>query len=473
MSSKTSGNAILWFRNDLRLHDHPALQAASRHPQLLPVYCFDPRSFEATEFGFPKTGAHRTKFQREGVLDLRDSLRRLGSDLLIRLGEPEVVIPELARQVNAEVVYANAEIAYDEAMVEQQLAKSLNATEIQLYEGNQLYLESELPFTVQQLPDVFGQFRRSVEKHCRIGRPLPPPKALPPLPAELDLGDLPSWKELGLAEPVEETRAVLNFSGGETAGRQRLQEYFWEKQLLSRYKETRNGMLGADYSSKFSPWLATGCLSPRWIHAEIRRYEAKVARNDSTYWMIFELLWREYFRWVGRKYGTRLFRLGGIRNYLSDGGVDELFTTWCIGRTGIPLIDANMRELATTGFMSNRGRQNVASFLVRDLRQDWRAGAEWFQSLLIDYDVCSNWGNWNYVAGIGNDPRENRTFNIMAQAQRYDARGEYVKHWLPELQDVPPAEVHRLVGFTPQERQVRGIEYPDPVILHPAWRKHL
>ena len=233
------------------------------------------------------------------------------------------------------------------------------------------------------------------------------------------------------ADPDE--RAALVFAGGETAGLERMEHYFAGTRALSRYKETRNGLLGPDYSSKFSPWLAHGCLSPRRIHAEVRRYEATVTKNDSTYWLVFELLWREYFRWLAAKYGDRIFYPGGIRDvdvstYIDRGALQN----WRLGETGQDFIDANMRELLLTGFMSNRGRQNVASYLVRDLAIHWRAGAAYFESMLIDYDVYSNWGNWNYAAGVGTDPREDRYFNPTVQAERYDRKGRYVRHWLPE-----------------------------------------
>jgi deoxyribodipyrimidine photo-lyase len=268
---------------------------------------------------------------------------------------------------------------------------------------------------------------------------------------------------------------VLPFAGGETAGLARLQQYFWQQDLLRSYKETRNGLLGADYSSKFSAWLAHGCLSPRLIYDEVKKYEAKRAKNESTYWLVFELLWRDYFRFVAKKFGNRLFSPAGIK-----GGTDlglrqdaRLFDKWAQGLTGIPFIDANMVELAQTGFMSNRGRQNVASFLVKDLHIDWRWGAMYFETLLVDYDVCSNWGNWNYVAGVGNDPRENRYFNILRQAKQYDPKGAYVKHWLPALERLPASFVH-VVGDLPKpDLSAHGIrlgaDYPYPIVRTDKW----
>jgi deoxyribodipyrimidine photo-lyase len=228
-------------------------------------------------------------------------------------------------------------------------------------------------------------------------------------------------------------------------------------------------MLGADYSSKFSPWLALGCLSPRYVCQQVDKYEQERVENDSTYWLIFELLWRDYFRYICAKHGKKIFYRSGLQGVNLAWQEDwERFDLWREGKTGFPLIDANMRELAATGFMSNRGRQNVGSFLTKNLGIDWRMGAEWFESCLIDYDVCSNWGNWNYTAGVGNDARGFRFFNISKQSQDYDRDGKYVKHWLPELAQIPAAKVHEPWKLLPVEQERFGIkigvDYPQPVV---------
>jgi deoxyribodipyrimidine photo-lyase len=226
----------------------------------------------------------------------------------------------------------------------------------------------------------------------------------------------------------------MRFVGGESEGLKRLNEYTWKGRNILTYKETRNGLLGKDYSSKFSPWLANGSLSVRRIIAEINRFEKKVKKNQSTYWLKFELLWREYFRLIALKYGKRIFEKAGIRgNVQTYNNNMGLFNKWKNGETGNDFVDANMKELLLTGFMSNRGRQNAASYLCKDLNVDWRWGASWFESSLIDYDVYSNWCNWMYVAGVGNDPRENRHFNTKKQAEIYDPNSRYRKTWLSRV----------------------------------------
>jgi deoxyribodipyrimidine photo-lyase len=191
-------------------------------------------------------------------------------------------------------------------------------------------------------------------------------------------------------------------------------------------------MVGADYSSKFSAWLALGCLSPRYIYEEVKKYEKQFGANESTYWLIFELLWRDFFRFMFKKYQTKFFLYSGIKTdkVNSKSLNQKLLSQWINGKTASDFINASMLELKQTGFMSNRGRQNVASYFCNELNMDWRLGASYFEEQLIDYDVCSNWGNWAYLAGVGNDPRAHRYFNIEKQAKEYDKNSIFRDLWL-------------------------------------------
>ncbi len=468
----TEQQILLWYRNDLRLHDHVLLDLAVKAgASIIPLYCFDDRHFGRTQFGFPKTGAFRTQFLLESVADLRASWRSRGSDLVIRRGLPEAIVPELVRQLGITDVYYYQEVTAEEIAVSTAVQEALTAFEIgyRAEWGQTLYQLQDLPFSLSKLPELFTKFRKEVEKGTPIRSVAIAPTSLPPLPPDLDRGDLPSLSDLGLAAPQVDPRGVLDFHGGETAGIDRVQEYIWERDRLRTYKETRNGMLGADYSSKFSAWLALGCVSPRYIYAQVQKYQDERIENDSTYWLIFELLWRDYFRFSCAKHGNAVFNRSGLQGLDLDWKQDwDRFDLWRAGRTGYPLVDANMREIAATGFMSNRGRQNVASFLTKNLYIDWRMGAEWFESLLIDYDVCSNWANWNYTAGVGNDARGFRFFNIIKQSQDYDRDGQYVKHWVPELAGIPAAKVHEPWQLLPVEQErfgVRiGVDYPQPIV---------
>ncbi|MFZ4639146.1 MAG: DASH family cryptochrome [Nodosilinea sp.] len=462
---------LIWFRLDLRLHDHGLLcQALQTGQGIIPLYCFDPRQFGRTSFGFPKTGSYRARFLRQSVADLRRSLRSLGSDLVLRWGHPEAIIPDLVKPLGVTTVMWHRQASPTEQAIEAALAPELAELGVQTLTdwGDTLYHPDHLPFGLAELPELFTPFRQAVERHSSILPPRPRPTHLPPLPL-MEVGTLPVLAALGLTAPLPDHRAVLTFEGGEQAGLARLQDYIWQTDSLKTYKLTRNGLLGPNYSSKLSPWLALGCLSPRQVYASVSQYEAERVQNESTYWLVFELLWRDYFHFIMGKHGDRLFYPSGLRRlniawrqHWPD------FDAWRSGMTGFPLIDANMRELAATGFMSNRGRQNVASFLTKNLGLDWRMGAEWFESLLIDYDVCSNYGNWNYAAGIGNDGRGFRYFNILKQAQDYDSDGTYVKTWLPELRSLPSSQVHQPWQLPTTEQKGAGInlgvDYPLPMV---------
>lgn len=464
---------LVWLRNDLRLHDHLPLQRAREEADhVLMVYCLPPHWLQPTRYGFTKTGPFRLEFLLQSLADLRKHLQERGSELIFRFGDPTEVIPELVRQHQVDLVFAHRENAPEEVQEEETLRQKLSIP-MRLCEGNSLLHEAELPFSLIDLPPVFSSFRKQVEKQAAVPRPLPIPNHIPAPPPGCQSGHLPSLEELGESPPVKDIRSVFRFTGGETSAINRVQHYLWRSHAIRNYKETRNGMLQADESTKFSPWLALGCLSPRHVFQEVRRYEQEVVTNQSTYWLLFELWWREFFRWVMRLHGAHLFRQGGIRGTPPPVTPREDYVqAWTEGDTGVPLVDAQMRKLNATGFMSNRGRQNVASFLVKDLRQDWRLGAAYFESKLIDYDVHSNWGNWNYLAGVGNDPREDRYFNLVSQTARYDPRGEFVMRWVPELRDVPPEEIPYVVRFNKHQRQQYRLgAYPEPVVFSSAWRK--
>ena len=163
------------------------------------------------------------------------------------------------------------------------------------------------------------------------------------------------------------------------------------------------------------------------------QYEREMGANESTYWLRFELLWREYFRWYSRAHGKKLFLAGGTSGKKIELNFDKvIFESWCRGETGCDIVDAGMRELNATGWVSNRARQLLASHLIYELNIDWRYGAAYFESQLIDFDVASNWGNWAYIAGVGADPRGGRIFNLDSQADRYDPEKKYRYFWLEQ-----------------------------------------
>ncbi len=446
--------ALVWFRNDLRVHDHEALRNATRHAdKVLGVYCFNPDDYITLPIGFPKTGSIRAKFILESIAALKIKLQQLGSDLLVYVGKAEDVIPQLCVDLSVNEVYYHREAATDELAVEDKLDERLFKLKVSSkgFWGHTLFHLEDLPFPIKRLPELFTDFRKSVERESTVRSCIDAPKKINPI-TPIPNTQLPTLQDLGLVDAEVDNRSVFKFRGGEDAALARLDEYVWQNNYLKNYKETRNEMLGANYSSKFSAWLALGCISPRKIYDEVKRYENERIKNDSTYWLIFELLWRDYFKFIALKHGSAIFKVGGLQNlHIKWKSNKDLFELWRTGKTGFPLIDANMKELLITGFMSNRGRQNVASFLTKNLGINWQWGAQWFESQLIDYDVCSNYGNWNYAAGIGNDARGFRYFNIIKQAQQYDAEGTYVKYWLPQLSSIKGNKAHQPYALKPAE----------------------
>ncbi|HCZ35229.1 MAG TPA: DASH family cryptochrome [Cytophagales bacterium] len=423
---------LVWFKNDLRLHDNEMWYRACEQADLvIPLYVFDPRQFVPHKLGFPRSGSFRTQFLIESVTGLREKLQAKGSDLIIKIGLPEFVIPEICTKNNVSDVFTGSEITNEETRISGDVGHSLALKKIAFtnFETTTLLHPANLPFEIPALPDQFTTFRKAVERNLVVRLPFEEPE-VKPLP-DVDSDKIPTVQDLGLPKAEPDARSVITYTGGEAAALRRMQEYIWDKDLLKVYKETRNGLIGADYSSKLSPALSAGCISARTIYHEVKKYEHARVANDSTYWLIFELLWRDYFRFVAAKYENKIFYGQGIRKKETRWQHDVTkFETWRTGNTGVAFIDANMKELLLTGFMSNRGRQNVASFLTKDLGIDWRWGAAWFESQLVDFDVCSNWLNWAYVAGVGNDPRQDRYFNIESQVRKYDPENRYSNLWL-------------------------------------------
>ncbi|KAN0060114.1 hypothetical protein ACQY0O_008088 [Thecaphora frezii] len=556
---------IAVLRNDLRLHDHPIFHfCADPTPSgakfkrdvthVLPVYVWDQRHVEVggfpnirkadkkggglgqrqyaktRELGLWRCGVHRVKFMNNSVFDLRDRLRKRGSDLAVFAGTPEAVVPSLVKAIRdkgdtVEAVWMGKEVNTEEVNVEKRLRRILSDLQcpLMLREGKSLIHPYDLGFPIRDLPDVFTHFKKQVEGPDMYRQPLPAPDKLKPF-AQLDrLPDEPgvypllpdgqgSWDnkdevERALLKPLldepmlaqellrkegEEGPTAFPWTGGETEALERLEHYFngGKDAPAASYKETRNGMLGLDYSTKFAASLAHGLLSPRLIAQKAEELDRanQAGPKAGGYWIIFELLWRDYFYFVGAKFGSHLFTLGGIEEVLSPKTASskaydwkmtadftddkDPFLRWCKARTGVPLIDANQKEMVQTGFMSNRGRQNVASFLTKDLGWNWRHGAEFFEAYLVDYDPNSNWGNWQYVAGVGNDPRSSRQFNPIKQGKDYDNNGDYVKAWLPQLRQVPSTHAHHPWTLGGAQTPDLG-DYPKkPIIEQPMWRKH-
>jgi deoxyribodipyrimidine photo-lyase len=423
---------LIWFTKNLRVLDNYTLQrAAADNNRLIGVFFLDPRDYEPTPFGFKKTERFRAKFLLESVAQLRDSLKEMNISLWVVHGKPEATIPVLINDLDIQSIYLQKEWTREEADVLRGVQKRLpEHIKIKEIFDQFLFHPEDIPFSEMTIPKVFTDFRKACEKEALVR----------PEAAEINsfsesnllhhAPELPTLEDLGFKSFEKDTRSAFPFAGGEKEAQKRLNYYFFQTKKLGYYKKTRNGLVGTDYSSKFSPWLANGSISARQVYWQVLDFEKQYLKNQSTYWLIFELIWRDYFKYISLKYRDKIFLQGGIleKEYLWRNNQNE-FNSWIKGTTKEAFVNANMLELKHSGWMSNRGRQNVASYLAKELQIDWRWGAAYFEAMLLDYDVHSNYGNWMYVAGVGNDPRD-RKFNVRLQSERYDPSGNYQNTWL-------------------------------------------
>jgi len=422
---------VVLFTSDLRLHDNKTLlEAIKENDEVIPLFCWDDEYMNSVQFGFNRVGKIRRAFLQKVLADLHHSIKSIGGYLLVKKGGQIDILNQLISHYSIFKVYTKKQVGIEEKRQNETLKKMLLSKRIDFeeYSTSTLFHPSDLPFSMSSIPDVFTKFRKIVEKEVDVRESLKAPKVIlcPIIPKELMNNEVqPFSLEL-------DSRNALPSLGGESSAMNHLNYYLFEKEHILHYKETRNGLLGCNFSSKLSQWLSLGCISPKYIYHEVKRFEQEVQANDSTYWLIFELLWRDFFRFSFKKHPLTYFQLHGIlgfsdRKAIRNEGIIDL---WVNGETPCSFVNAAMKELKATGWISNRMRQIVASFFIHELQQDWRIGAAYFESQLIDYDVSSNWGNWAYIAGVGNDPRAGRKFNIEKQEELYDKDRTYQKLWL-------------------------------------------
>ena len=439
---RTVSTRLYWFGTDLRLDDHPGLRRAlAGTTRLLPVYCHDPRDAAMTPWGFARVGGHRQRFLAATLADLRVRLEQRGSTLVEVDGRPRDVLPVLARSVQATEVVCEA-VEQAESLAEVDALRGAGIAVAAVWHST-LFDPQRLPFPLHDMPRHFTPFRQAIEQSAaRAEAPLPMPEVLPPPPPVP-----PALSgSAGTATPQPwpgDARSSFPYhlpthAGGETAALAHLARYF-SGPLATAYRTTRNRLSGTDNSTKFSPWLAHGALSPRRVLAQLRRFEAERGASDGSYAIWFELLWRDFFRLLvlRERQRSRAAAPAAVAppaplphaEGAGSAATRDAFERWRSGSTGVPLVDAGMRELAATGFLSNRLRQLAASYLIHDLGADPMAGAAWFASQLIDFDPYSNDGNWRYIAGTGADPRGGRRFNVEKQTRDHDPDGQFQVLW--------------------------------------------
>ncbi len=435
---------VVLFTRDLRVHDHPALAAAAASSErVAPLFVLDD---DLRGAGFVRP--NRARFLLEALADLDRSLAKLGGGLVLRRGDVVAEVCAVARAAGARAVYASADVSGYAQRRQRRLAAACAEAgiEIRLFPGVTVVPAGSIAPAGGDHFRVFTPYwKRWRALPFRRAAALPSQIALPPGLASIDrpvLGDLAD----GAPSPD-----VLR--GGESPGRARLEA--WIRRGVERYPE-RHDDLAADETSRLSPYLHFGCVSP----AEVARRSEGRPRGEA---FLRQLCWRDFHHQV-----TAAFPAIAREEYRPRrdrwNADDALLAAWKEGRTGYPLVDAGMRQLRREGWMHNRARLVTASFLVKDLYLDWRLGAGHFLDHLVDGDVANNSGNWQWVAGTGNDTRPHRIFNPIRQAERFDPDGAYVRRWVPELAALPGARIHRPWRADPGAR--RRIDYPLRIVDH-------
>ncbi|MGY3054994.1 deoxyribodipyrimidine photo-lyase [Pedobacter sp. UYEF25] len=417
---------LVWFRNDLRLHDNEVLvEAISKSDLILPVYIFDPRSFGETEFGTQKTGTVRAEFLLESVLALRNALKKIGANLLIKTGKPEELIPSIVASYEIAEVYHHREVAKEETAISGLLENELwkQKTNLRHFIGHTLYNKEDLPFPIKDIPDTFNQFRKRVERDSIIKPCFIAPDRINVVDV-VDWGELPDLKYFSLEKQQHDKRANFKFSGGESSGLDLLQK------TVSNIKQAAQSKTLV-MESMLSAWLAMGCLSPRKVYWEIKNSENLPNAKSMFNHILLGLLWRDYFRFMFKKHGYKFYEPDGFGNQLPVDTEHETenFNNWKNGQTGFAVVDAVMTELNTTGYISNLARQTAAHFLINNLEVSWVYGAAYFEEKLIDYSSSSNWGNWASLAGVGNDQKSKAEFNFDRNIKNLDPKGNYALIW--------------------------------------------
>jgi deoxyribodipyrimidine photo-lyase len=441
--------ALVWFRRDLRVHDHPSLAAAQREcDRVVPVFVLDRRLLRGR---FPSR--NRAWFLHGCLAELRAALRERGADLVVREGRPEEELPALAREVGAHALYFASDVSPFAMARDRRVEAALDGIEVRRQPGLFVADVGRVRTKDGRPHSVFTPFHRAWERAPRREVHGAPARLV--FPEGVDAGDLPAPPEPEAREPLPP---------GEPAGRARMEE--WLRSGVSHYADRHDLLAGG--TSELSPYLHFGCVSPREL--ELRAVEHG---GDGADAFVRQLAWRDFYAHVLLNHpGNARHAHRRAFDALEWDDDEALLDAWREGRTGYPVVDAAMRQLLARGWMHNRGRLIVGSFLTKDLHLDWRHGEAHFMRHLLCGDEASNNGNWQWIASVGVDPAPyfRRMYNPMTQQRRHDPDGEYVRRWVPELRAVPDAKLAEPWTMSEDEQRAAGCvigeDYPAPVVDH-------
>lgn len=452
--------SLIWFRRDLRLADNPALSAGIERGEVVPVFIIDP-----TLLNSERVGTKRVAWLAANLRALDESLRERGSRLIVRRGEPAGVLRQLAHETQAAQVLFNLDVTPYARRRDERVALELeqHGLTVETFDDVTLHHPEEVVTLTGRPYQVFTAFKKAW-----LLLPKPSADQAAPVPAQLPLS-IPAVASL----PLDFAETALDLPrAGEEAAIDRLNDFLEE--MIYGYAEGRN-LLDRAATSFLSPYLRFGALSIRQAYwgaqAASALAEEAEAKAGAASWLN-ELIWREFYLALLYHFPHTIER--PLREqythfaWLAD---EDAFTAWCEGRTGYPVVDASMRCLNATGWLHNRARMIVASFLTKDLLIDWRKGERYFMQQLIDGDSAANAGGWQWAAGVGADAQPFfRVFNPTLQGQRFDPDGKFVRQWLPELARVPDRLVHEPWKMTSLEQReascLIGRDYPAPIIDH-------
>ncbi len=468
---------IVWFRHDLRLRDNQALtDACEQCDVVLPVYVFDERLYnEKTSNNFRQIGIFRTQLILDAVNNLKKSLHEKNIDLIVRVGKAEEIIYEIANQVKSSWVYCNRERAPEEEEIQDKLEQKLwqIGQELRFSRGKMLYHTGDLPFPVRHTPDTFAAFYREVGKIVPVRKPLPIPDKMLPYMGNVESEPIPTLHELGFKDK-EKPSDGFRFKGGESEALKKLEEFIKNNFKVSNLVSARKSKDEVLFT-QLSPYINTGVLSPKTLYENINHFMGNKYHSQRASNIIHGLMKRDFMKLLEKKYKNKVFETGGIKGIEQYDHLDrnEKFDAWASAKTGIPIVDAYMRELNHTGFIDYEGRRILSQFLIEELNINWQLGAEYFQSILVDYNPCSNWGNWNIMAGVAFDNKEDRYVSVISKSKKLDPHGKFIKKWIPELSEITENSIHEPYKAKFEDLKSWNVElgktYPKPIVDVDKW----